>query len=390
MKRKIQGAKYAAFLLASSLTTYSHLEAQSNTAPINIVSTSTPFLRISPDARAGAMGDAGIALSPDGNATFWNAAKTPFAESQSQIGVTYTPWLKDIAQDVYLATIGGYYKISDEQAITGGVRYFNLGSIQFTTDGQTTWEGRPREFSIEGGYSQKITDVLSAGVTLRYINSNLAAGQQVGDDIIKTGTAFAGDISLFYNGLSDEGQGWTAGLTMSNLGTKIGYTNDPNSKEFLPANIGIGAAYTYAIDDLNKFTGTINLNHLLVPKLPAYTTDNPTAADSAQFKKDSLDYRTKSVFGGIGSSFGNKAYQASLGAEYGYNNQFFVRAGYYWETKEAGNRKYFSAGLGLKYNVFDISFSYLAPSGSGLMRNPLSNTLRFGIIFDLGNIASGE
>lgn len=353
---------------------------------INIVSTSVPFLRISPDARAGAMGDAGIALTPDAFSTFWNPAKAPFASSQSQVGLTYTPWLKSVAQDVYLATAAGYYKISDNQAVTGGVRYFNLGNIQFTNmSGDPLQQYRPREFSLEGGYSQKVSDYLSAGVTLRYINSSLANGE-VGGTVYKAGTALAGDIGLYFDGQNEDGEGMTAGVTISNLGSKIGYTDDPNSKMFLPANLGLGVANTWALDETSKVTLTANVNHLLVPAFPTLS-DNPTAAQSAKYTKDSADYYTKGSFSGIGSSFSNKAYQVSAGAEYGYNNQFFARAGYYWETKEAGNRRYFSAGVGLKYNVFDINFSYLATSGSGITQNPLSNTLRFGIAFDLGAIA---
>ncbi|QES87947.1 type IX secretion system outer membrane channel protein PorV [Rhizosphaericola mali] len=380
---------WSLFTIGFLSITASPLSAQS----VNIVSTSVPFLRVSPDARAGAMADAGLALSPDANATFWNSAKSVFAQSNSQLGLTYTPWLKDIAQDVYLVTAAGYTKINDNQAVTGGIRYFNLGQMQLTdASGNLLQNTRPKEFSLEAGFNQKITDVLSAGVTFRYINSNLVSGAINGSNY-KAGTAFAGDISIFYNNLNENGAGVTAALTASNLGSKISYTNDAQSKQFIPANLGIGIANTWVLDDLSKFTGTINANHLLVPSYPSYTnSDGSTLTDAQQdaYDKSVADYYSYGVFQSWSKSFSNKAYSMSLGGEYSYNNQFFARAGYYWETKENGNRKYLTAGVGLKYSTFDLSFAYLAPSGSGLNRNPLSNTLRFGVIFDLASIANNN
>src|SRR6478672_12050574 len=339
--------------------------------PINIVTTAVPFLRISPDARAGGMGDVGIATSPDANSGFWNLAKTPFATSPGAIGATYTPWLKDIAQDVYLATLAGYYKLSDEQAIAGSVRYFNLGQIQFVDfNGNPLNTSRPREFAIDFGYSRKVAENLGLGVTLRYINSNLANGSFNGVTY-KAGNAIAADLSLYHNGLNDEGMGFTYGLSISNLGTKIGYTDDAKSKDFIPANLGAGLAYTWVFQETSKFTLGLDINHLLVPESP---TDSASLAD----------YHSSSVFSSWFQSFGNKANTISGGAEYTYNDQFALRAGYFYEGKSQGGRRYFTAGVGLKYNMFGFNFSYLAPSGNGVTRNPLSNTLRFGIIFDLG------
>ena len=351
--------------------------AQAQTSPVNIVSTATPFLRISPDARSGAMGEAGIALLPDANATFWNNAKVPFASSNGQIGVTYTPWLKDVASDVYLVTLGGYYKIDDQQAISGGVRYFNLGSIQFTGEnGENLGTSSPKEFSIEFGYSRKLSDQFGIGLTARYINSSLGNGTEESD--MKSGNAFAVDLSGYYNGLDEAGQGLTAGLTLSNLGTKISYTNDPDSKQFIPANLGLGGAYHAVLDEENKLTFALDLNHLLVPKTP----DN---LGTEEVDEQALaDYYNTGTFESWGKSFSNSAYSGSLGVEYGYNDQFFLRAGYHLESEGAGDRHYFTAGAGIKYNVLNFNFAYLAPSGSSINRNPLSNTLRFSLIFDLG------
>lgn len=373
--------RLTALCMLLSIGIYNTASAQQ---PINIVTTAVPFLRISPDARSGGMGDVGIAISPDANSGFWNLAKTPFATSSGQIGVTYTPWLKDIAQDVFLATLAGYYKPDEESAISGSVRYFNLGEIQFVDNsGNPLNTGRPREFALDFGYSRKISDKLGVGVALRYINSSLANGLSTNGVTYKAGNAVAADLSLFYNGLNDEGMGPTYGISISNLGSKIGYTNDAKSKDFIPANIGAGIAYTWVFQETSKFTLGLDVNHLLVPAAPRYTGD--LATDSARL----VDYRNQSVFNSWSKSFSNKAYTASFGAEYTYNDQFFARAGYFYEGKSQGGRRYFTAGVGVKYNVAQLNFSYLAPSGNGVTRNPLSNTLRFGIIFDIG-AAGGE
>ena len=356
--------------------------------PINIVTTSVPFLRISPDARTGGMGDVGIATSPDANSGFSNLAKVPFATSKTQASLTYTPWLKDIASDVYLATLAGYHQIDENQAIAVGVRYFNLGDIQFTDqNGSNLGNGRPREFGIDFGYTRKLSDKIALGVALRYINSALAKGDVGGTGTVyKAGNAVSGDLSLYSNGLNSDGQGFTWGVVLSNLGSKIGYTNNAETKDYIPANMGIGGAYTGVIDEDNKITIAADVNHLLVPALPTLSDDgSDPAGDSAKV----ADYRSTGVFESWFKSFDNKVYTVQLGAEYWYNNQFAARAGYYWETKEGGNRKYFTVGVGVKYNVFGLNFSYLVPSGNGVTRNPLSNTLRFSLLFDLDNDTNG-
>ncbi len=359
---------------------------KSQSAPINIVTTAVPFLRISPDARAGGMGDCGIAISPDANSGFWNLAKTPFAKADNAVAVTYTPWLRDIAQDVYLATLAGYHKIGDDQGVvSASLRYFNLGSIAFVDNSnQPLGTGRPREFAADLGYSRKITNTFGVGVALRYINSDLANGQSFNGVTYKAGTTVAGDFSIFNNGLDDNGQGYTWGISLSNLGGKIGYTDDANAKDFIPANLGIGGAYTWAFDETSKFTLGLEVNKLLVPSVPTYTGD--TTVDNASLAA----YHNYSVFQSWFKSFKNDAYTGSIGAEYNYNNQFFARAGYFYEPKDQGDRTFFSAGVGLKYDSFGLDFSYLAPSGNGVTRNPLSNTLRFGISFDLDALSSDD
>ncbi len=376
--------KATACALLVSIALSSQVNAQDQTAPINIVTTAVPFLRISPDARAGGMGDAGIAISPDANSSFWNLAKTPFASSNGAVGITYTPWLKDIAQDVFLATLAGYYKLDDEQAISASLRYFNLGQIQFVDfNGNPLNTSRPREFAFDLGYSRKLSDNFAIGVALRYINSNLANGSFNGVTY-KAGNAFAADLSLYHDGTDESGQGLTYGLSLSNLGSKIGYTNDAQSKDFIPANMGIGGAYSWVFDETSKLTLALDINKLLVPAVPEYTGDNTT--DSTNL----ANYHNYSVFESWFKSFSNNAITFSPGVEYTYNNQFSVRAGYFYEGKNQGGRRYFTAGVGVKYNVFNLNFSYLAPSGNGITRNPLSNTLRFSLLFDLDNSGGGE
>lgn len=355
------------------------------TAPINIVTTAVPFLRISPDARSGGMGDVGIATSPDANSGFWNLAKTPFATSKGSISATYTPWLKDIASDVYLAALAGYYQMDEESAISGSIRYFNLGKIDFVDNsGNYLNTGRPREFAIDFGYSRKVSDNLGVGVTLRYINSSLANGISTNGVTYKAGNSFAADISLFHNGLNEDGQGFNYGVTVSNLGAKIGYTNNAKAKDFIPANLGAGLSYTWVFDETSKFMLGVDANKLLVPSVPEYTGN--TEEDSANLEK----YYNQGVFESWFKSFSNKAYTFSFGGEYTYNNQFAVRAGYFYEGKSQGGRRYFTAGVGLNYNGIGFNFSYLAPSGNGITRNPLSNTLRFSVIFGLDGTGDGS
>jgi len=375
-------------LFALSLATTAKSQTDNT---INVVTSAVPFLRISPDARAGGMGDVGIATTPDANSSFWNLAKTPFAPSRTSIAATYTPWLKDLGlNDVYLASLAGYHQLDEENAISASVRYFSLGNIQFTDfAGNDLQSFRPREFSVDLGYSRKLSEKLGVGVALRYINSNLAGGQAVNGVSYKTGNAVAADFSLFHNGVDADGQGLNWGITLSNLGSKISYTSDAQQKDYIPANLGLGAAYTWALDETSKFTAGLDINKLMVPTPPSASA-NPDSSIRV--------YREKSVISSWFSSFGDaggfsnelKEYQVSVGGEYTYNDQFSLRAGYFYEDKLKGNRKYFTLGAGLKYNVFGLNFSYLVPSGNGVNRNPLSNTLRFSLVFDLDNSTNGS
>jgi hypothetical protein len=387
--KKLTAKIFAALLLAFS---FASVVMAQDPQTINVVTSAVPFLRISPDARAGGMGDVGIATSPDANSPFWNLAKTPFARSRTSIATTYTPWLKDLGlNDVYLASLAGYHQLDEESAVSASIRYFSLGNIQFTDfAGNNLNEYRPREFSFDAGYSRKLSDQLGVGISLRYINSSLATGSFGGVNY-KAGTAVAADLSLFHNGVNEDGQGLNWGIALSNLGSKISYTSDATQKDYIPANLGLGLAYNWAFDETSRFTLGLDINKLLVPTPPVF--DANSNADSLLFI-----YRNKSVINSWFSSFGDsggfsnelREFQFSVGAEYSYNDQFFVRGGYFYEDKLKGNRKYATVGLGLKYNVFGLNFSYLVPSGSGVNRNPLSNTLRFSLLFDLDNNTNGS
>jgi hypothetical protein len=360
------------------------LSAQS-TAPINVTTTAVPFLRISPDARAGGLGEEGIATSPDANSSFYNLSKTPFSDYKTGIGLTYTPWLKDLGlNDVYLLAASGYHKLDDNQSLSASLRYFSLGSIQFSDYNGNNWgEGRPREFAFDLGYSRKLSSKLGIGLTLRYINSNLTLGAAAASGSIsayKAGTAVAADLSFTYKNVAANQEGFTFGFVLSNLGTKIGYTNDATQKEYIPANMGIGGNYTKVFDEQNKISFGLDLNKLLVPAPPTPVNGADTVSQEAL-----NEYYSQSVVSSWFKSFSGQfnTINASVGAEYSYNDQFMFRLGYFYESKDQGGRQYFTMGVGLKYNMLGLNFSYLIPSGSGITRNPLSNTIRFGLTFDL-------
>lgn len=347
-------------------------------AQMNVVTTAVPMLRISPEARAGGMGNVSIATTADANAVFHNIGKLPFAEKNASLSLNYIPWMKNTgANDVFLGTLGGYYKIDDDQVLSTSLRYFSLGDIQFTDfSGQQLQTGHPREYSVDAGYSRRLGEQFGLGITLRYINSSLANGVTANGTTYKAGNSVSGDISFFYNGVDDYDEGWTAGATLTNLGSKISYSNDATNKDFIPANLGLGATYTKHIDEVSTITFGIDLNKLLVPSL---SQDSSSA--SLQ------NYHNQSVVSSWFSSFGSnevKKWQASLGVEYKYDNLFAARAGYFYEDKDNGNRKYFTVGAGVYYKQFGLNLSYLIPTGSNINRNPLNNSLQIGFLFDFG------
>lgn len=365
----------------------------------NTILTAVPFLRIVADARSGAMGDVGVAISPDPNAMHFNQSKLVWADKPLAISATYTPWLRALGlTDVYLAYLTGYYKFDDLQAVGMGLRYFALGDIQFTDENATpTGTGKPNEFEVAVSYSRKLSEKFSAAVGAKFIYSNLAAGQQVDGQIIEAGTAGAADISFTYKtDLETNGRkgDLMLGLAITNIGSKITYTNAANrQKDFLPTNLGIGGAWTINLDDYNAITFAADVNKLLVPTRCIGETKEDCDADG----NGVADWREQSPIQGIFSSFSDapngfeeelKELMFSFGAEYWYDKQFALRMGYFTESRSKGDRHFFTVGLGLKYNIFGLNFSYLVPTTN--QRNPLDNTLRFSLLFDFNAFNKDE
>jgi hypothetical protein len=354
-------------LLAASLLL---LQASAQKS-INLASSSVPFLRIAPDARAGGMGDVGVATLPDANSAFWNIGKLSFAENRGAASVSYIPWLRQLAGDVYLAAAAGYFKPDEDQAISLALRYFNLGSIQFTTDGINNLGGsNPREWGLDLGYSRKLSDRFGLGLTARYIHSALLTNVPATGVNYQTGRAFAADLGLYFDNRS-EGNGFTAGAALTNLGTRIAYTKDAEIKDFIPANLALGVSWNTVLEETHAISIALDLNKMLVPTVKQ--------GDGASWDA----YRRKTVLESWGNSFGELPGQASasLGIEYWYDQLLAVRAGYYAEARDKGDRRYLTAGIGIRYSQFGFNFSYLIPTGSGIYQNPLSNTLRFSLLF---------
>ena len=379
MKQAILKVAAVAFLVGgTTLVKAQSISDKTN----NVVTTAVPMLRISPDARSTGMGETGIATSADAYSNFWNLGKTVFAKQKASVGVTYTPWLNDLdLKDVYIASLAGYYKLDDNQALTLGLRYFSLGDIQFTDQsGNDIGSNRPREYTVEGGYSRKLGPKSGLGIGVRYISSNLANGTFNGVNY-KKGSSVAADLHYFHNGAKENGEGFNYGVTLSNLGSKISYTDDNAQKDFIPANLGLGGAYTKVFDADSKLTFAVDLNKLLVP------TPDTSFSSIANYRKQGVVSSWAKSFGDApgGGSEELREVTASIGAEYMYKEQFAFRAGYFYESPLKGNRRYATVGAGLKYNVIGLNLAYIFPSGAGISRNPLSNTVRFSLLFDIDN-----
>ena len=370
-----------AFLIPINLLAQTSLNGQ-----VSTITTGVPFLRISPDARAGAMGDAGIAVSADANAHYWNIAKVPFNEKNNGIAITYTPWMRSLIPDISLIYLTGFHKFGTDnnQAISSSLRYFNLGDINFTDiNASPIGTGKPREMALDLGYSRKLSENLSAGVALRYVYSNISSGY-AGNTDFNPGKAFATDLGLYYTKSNENAaaqkQTFSWGVVISNLGSKISYSSI--RKDFIPMNLGIGVAYSKEIDEYNKVTFALDFNKLLVPSLQI-------ASDSTG--KSYYYYPEKTVVSGMMGSFSDapggfkeelSEFTTSVGMEYWYQNQFALRAGYFYEDPNKGARKYYTIGAGIKYNVMDLNFSYLISAGNTLIQNPLANTLRVSLLFN--------
>ena len=353
----------------------------------NAIPTAVTFLRFTPDARSGGMGDAGIAIAPDANSMHWNSSKLAFTENNAALSATYTPWLRSLGlQDVYLAYLAGYAKIDELNTLGFSLRYFSLGDIQFTDEnGQPQGFGRPNEFEVALGLARKLGENFSVGLSGKFIYSNLASGQEVGGLEVGAGVAGAADLSFSYK-IPMESSMLSLGLAISNLGSKISYTRETN--DFLPVNFGFGSAWQLDLDDHNSLMIAADINKLMVPTPQHEFID-------VDPQNDINDYREQSLFRGVLGSWSDapggfseelQEFTYSVGVEYWYDQQFAIRAGYFDEHRLKGARKYITTGLGIKYNVFSINMSYLISTASTLAAsNPLDKTLRFSLLFNFEN-----
>ena len=341
----------------------------------NPISTVVPSLSIAPDARAGGMGDIGVATTPDVNSQYWNPAKYVFMESEAGVSISYTPWLSSLVSDIDLAFITGYYKFNDRQALSASFRYFSLGDIKLMDQfGYDQGTSHPLELAVDLGYSQMLSENFSASAALRFIYSDLSNG--FAQDMYP-GLSVAADVAGYYRrpiSLSTGEGNLAFGLNISNLGSKISYDENVTSS-FVPTNMRFGTSFLYPIDDYQSITFSADLNKLLVPTPDATT-----------------DFNKVSMLSGVFMSFNDAPAEEELreimwsaGAEYAYNKQFFVRAGYFHENQYKGNRQYFTAGAGFKLNVFQIDAGYVISTSQ---TNPLDQTLRLSLSFDLFGLSN--
>ncbi|MCD6660739.1 MAG: type IX secretion system outer membrane channel protein PorV [Lentimicrobium sp.] len=365
---------------------------------LNTITTAVPFLQIAPDARAGGMGEAGVSSAPDANSMHWNPAKYTYLENSMGFSMSYSPWLRALVSDINLAYLTGYLKLDENQTVAGSLLYFSLGDITFTDiQGATIGNYRPNEFALSASYARKLTQNLSGAVSARFINSNLTQGQSVGGASTKPGRSIAADIALYseHDVEFPNMEGYFAwGLNISNIGSKISYSDDNTERDFIPTNLRFGPSLTLDIDDYNRLSFMVDVNKLLIPTPPIYATDSitglPIFDDNGEqiiaFGKDPNVSVPVGMFQSFYDAPGGfkeemREFALAVGVEYWYDKQFAIRGGYFYENQFKGNRKFFTLGAGLRYNVFGLDFAYLIPTG-GQARNPLENTLRFTLHFD--------
>ena len=359
----------------------------------NPITTAVPFLEIAPDARGGALGDAGVSTTPDVYSMFWNPAKYAFCDKDFGFGIGYVPWLRGLVNDIGLASVAGFKKFGDKQAVAMSLRYFSMGTVTFTNEtGQELGDVKPNEWTIDATYSRKFSPSISGAVAARFIYSNLVPVKYI--ENVRPGTSIAADIALYYHkdleikGLT--GASINVGLDISNIGSKISYSSSSVNRDFIPTNLRFGPSFTMDIDDYNRISIGIDFNKLLVPTPPIYATDslgNPIKGEI----ESGMDPNVSPVTGMIqsfydapgGFSEEMQEWMLSPFIEYWYNKLFAIRAGYFYESKNKGDRQFFTIGAGLRYNVFGLDFSYLVPVKSN---NPLQNTMQFTLLFNFDKV----
>ena len=380
---------FVLIILANKLAyPQNQLEIDDLTGGLNTITTAVPFLMITPDSRSGSMGDVGAATSPDASSISTNPAKYSFIDDDLGFSISYVPWLRALVPDINLSYISGYKKLNQNDAVAFELRYFSLGDITFTDIlGNTLGQFNPNELALGGSYSRKLSDLFSLSLATRYIYSNLTGGQLAGDIQTNAGKSFAADVAGYYTNrirFLKKDSDLSFGFNISNIGNKISYTN-VGERDFIPINLKIGSSININFDDYNSMSYSFDINKLLVPTPPLYNSENEIIAG-----KDP----NVSVVSGIFQSFSDapdgfseelREINLSLGTEYWYAQQFALRGGYFYEHDTKGGRKFFTFGAGVKYNVFALDFSYLINASRTINgTNPLANTMRFTMIFDIG------
>ena len=365
--------------------------------PNNPITTAVPFLMIAPDARSGGMGDFGVSSSPDVYSMYWNPAKYAFCDKDFGAGIGYVPWLHALVNDIGLLSVSGFKKFGDKQAVAASLRFFTMGSVQFTDDiGTELGVVKPNEWAVDLTYSRKFSRSLSGAVAGRFIYSNLVPIDYTKGNV-RPGTSIAADIALYYHkeleikGLT--GAWLDVGLNISNIGAKMSYSSTSVLRDFIPTNLRIGPSFTMDIDEYNRISLGVDFNKLLIPTPPKYfkSKKNP-GNDSIDASGNPVIEKGKNpdvqVVQGMIQSFYDAPYgfkeelqewNVSASAEYWYNKLFAIRVGYFWESKYKGDRQFFTLGAGLRYNVFGLDFSYLIPVKNN---NPLQNTMQFTLLFN--------
>jgi hypothetical protein len=375
-----------ATLLSTSLAGMAQDDIKDN--EFNPITTGVTSLSITPDARGASMGDLGAATESDCNSQFWNPSKYAFAYSSAGVALSYTPWLRKIVNDIFLANLSGYWKLGsgDNQAVSASMRYFSLGEIQTTDDGGSAMASiNPFEMAFDVGYSRKLSEKFSMGVVLRYIYSDLGFTDMNTGETHKGASAFSADISGYYTTYPIIGRNecqWSLGFNISNIGSKVSY-NAGNDPAFLPANLRLGTAFTFPLADYHNLTLSLDANKLMVPAKPRLSDYGD---DNEKFEEELQKWKDKSSISGIFSSWDKNTFKRitfSVGAEYCYNQQFFLRGGYYHESKFAGNRQYFGLGAGFALKVLQIDAGYIIATAQD---SPLDQTLRFTLSFDMDGI----
>jgi hypothetical protein len=364
----------------------------------NPIQTGVTSLGIAPDARSASMGDLGVATDPDANSQYWNPSKYAFAYSQAAVSLSYTPWLRKLVNDIFLANLAGYWKLgsNDNQAISASLRYFSLGEVNSQDNAGVTTSINPYEMAIDLGYSRKLSEKFSMGVAFRYIYSDLGYNTSDVGDSSTGASAFAADLSGYYTTYPVIGQNecqWSWGFNISNIGTKVAYENG-NRPAYLPTNLRLGTTFMFPLADYHTLALSVDLNKLLVPTRPRQKDylDADGQEDQEAYDKALQDWEDMSPITGIFKSFSDapggakeelREINYSIGAEYSYNQQFFVRAGYYHESEYKGNRQYFGFGAGFSLNVVRIDASYMLATAQ---TSPLDQTLRFTLTFDMDGL----